>query len=192
MKPIDGYKAEAPSQGFQMLPKGLYIAKVSAVRIDGTDPDQRLIIRLDIVEGEYAGYYTRRYKADEAAGGRFEVRYKGDYPLQIASKDNTRRRFEWDLRAFNGAMWAFEDSNEGYRWDWNEQGLVGKLIGINVREGSFNGSPFTRIGRLESVRMIRDGKVKVMKDMEPRTSADTGAAAAAPAFTPVEDEEIPF
>ena len=192
MKPINGYKAEAPSQGFPMLPKGLYIAKISAVRIDGTEPDQRMIIRLDIVEGEHAGYYTRRYKNDQAAGGRFEVRYKGDYALQIPDQNNPRRQhFDWDLRAFNGAMWSLEDSNDGYHWDWNEQSLVGKLVGINVREGSFNGAPYTTIGRLESVKSIREGKAKVMKDMAPRTSGGTETAAPAPTFTVV-DEEIPF
>lgn len=192
MKPIEGYKAEAVSQGFPMLPKGLYVAKISAVRIDGTEPDQRMIIRLDIIEGEHAGYYARRYKNDIAAGGKFEVKYKGDYALQIPDQNNPKRQhFDWDLRTFNGAMWSIEDSNDGYQWNWNEQSLVGKIIGINVREGSFNGSPYTTIGRLESVKMIREGKVKVMKDMAPRTSGNTESAAAAPSFTVV-DEEIPF
>lgn len=193
MKPINGYKAEAPAAKFPMLPKGLYIAKISAVRIDGKEPDQRMIIRLDIVEGEHAGYYTRRYKSDQASSsGKFEVKYKGDYALQIPDQANEKRQhYDWDLRAFNGTMFAVEDSNEGYQWDWNEQSLVGKIIGINVREGSFNGSPYTTIGRLESVKMIREGKVKVMKDMAPRTSGNTENAAAAPSFTVV-DEEIPF
>lgn len=193
MKPFNGYKAEAPAQGFPMLPKGLYIAKVSAVRIDGTEPDQRMIIRTDIIEGDYTAYYSRRYKNDLASGGKFEVRYKGDFALQIPDQANTRRQhFDWDLRNFNNTMWAFEDSNEGYHWDWNEQGLVGKIIGLNVREGSFNGIPYTTIGRLDSVKMIREGKVKVMKDMAPRTSGGIEAPAAAPGFTPVEDEDIPF
>ena len=196
MKPVDGYKSEARSNGYPMLPKGLYIAGIQNVKIEGTEPDQRLVLRLDIIEGEYTAYYTKRYNNDASAGGRYEVKYKGDYRIQIPNQANPKREhFDWDLRALNNAMWAIEDSNDGYHWDWNEAGLRGKMVGINVREGSFNGVPYTQIGRLESVKMIREGKCKVMSDMKPRTSGDSDSgrsqAAAAPSFMVVE-EEVPF
>lgn len=191
MKPINGFKAEAPAAGFEMLPKGLYIAAIKDVRIEGTAPDQQIVLRLDIVEGDYAGYYTNRYRHESQNNSRFEVRYKGDYRLQIPDEANTRREhFDWDLRTFNGAIWSIEDSNDGYHWDWNEQGLKGKLVGINVRQGEYNGSPYTRIGRLESVKMIRAGKAKLMKDLTPRQ--DAGSQAPTAGFSPVEDVEIPF
>lgn len=192
MKPINGFKSEAPSAGFPMLPKGLYIGQIKAVKIDGTEPDQRLILRIDITEGDHIGYYTMRYNSEQAAGGRFEVRYKGDYALQIPNEGNPKRQhFDWDLRSFNMAIWAIEDSNPGYHWDWNEAGLKGKAVGINVRQGSYNGNPYTSIGRLESVRMIKEGKAKLMKDMAPRGDAQAAAPAAAPSFTEVE-EDVPF
>lgn len=195
MKPINGFKPEAPSASFPMLPRGIYTAQIKAVKLDGAEPDQRLILRLDITEGEFTAYYSRRYKADQDRGGKFEVKYKGDFTLQIPSENNPRRQHpEWDLRSFNNAIWAIEDSNPGYHWDWNEQSLKGKTVGINVRQGTYNGSPYTTIGRLESVQQIRSGAVKVMKDMEPR--GDRGVtvetSATVPGFTPVDDEEVPF
>ena len=192
MKPINGFKAEAPSTAYPMLPKGLYTAGIQAVKIDGTEPDQRLVLRLEIIEGEWAGYYTKRYQHDSAAGGRFEVKYKGDYALQIPDQANPKRQhYDWDYRTFTGAIWAIEDSNPGYHWDWNEQGLVGKTIGINVRQGSYNGNPYTTIGRLESTKMMAEGKCREMKDMEPR--GDFAAAAPDPGFSAiVVDEEVPF
>ena len=195
MKPINGFKAEAPTNNFQMLPKGLYIATIQNVKLEGSEPDQQLILRLEITEGEYAGYYTKRYHADSSGNSRFPAKYKGDYRLQIPNPDNTRRQHpEWDQRTFSGAIWAIEDSNEGYHWDWNEAGLKGKAVGINVRQGTYNGSPYTTIGRLESVQQIRAGAVKVMKDMEPR--GDRGVtvetSTTVPGFTPVDDEEVPF
>ena len=195
MKPIEGFKTEAPRTGYEMLPKGLYIGQVKGVKLEGKEPDQQLVIRLDITEGEYAGYYTKRYNTEKDAGGRYEVRYKGDYYLQIPNQDNKKREhYDWDYKAFNGAIWAFEDSNDGYHWDWKETSLKGLTIGLNVREGTFNGSPYTRIGRLESVKMIRAGKVKVMKDIPPRNTAEATVTTSAtvPGFTLVEDEEIPF
>ena len=191
MKPIDGFMVEAPAQSYPMLPKGLYIAGITNVRIEGTAPDQQLVLRVDIIEGEYTGYYTKRYKNDSQGTGRFEVRYKGDYRLQIPDQANTRRvHYDWDMKAFNSAIWAIEDSNPGYHWDWNEQGRKGKTVGINVRQGSYNGNPYTMIGRLESVTKIKEGKCRVMPDMKPRGDA-VAADASLPAFTAVE-EEIPF
>lgn len=190
MKPISGFKSEALTNGYPMLPKGLYIATIKDVRVEGSAPDQQLVIRLDISEGEYTGYYTNRYKNDSQSNSRFEVKYKGDYRLQIPDADNTKREhYDWDYKTFQGAVWAIEDSNDGYHWDWNEAGLKGKAVGINVRQGEYNGSPYTKIGRLESVKMIRAGKVKVMRDMAARQDAGTAAAGA---LTPVEDVEIPF
>lgn len=192
MKPITGFKAEAPKTGIAMLPKGLYVAEIKNVRIEGEAPDQRIVIRLDITEGEYAGYYTKRYNAESGGNSKYEVRYKGDYKLQIPDQENPKRQhYDWDYKTFSGAIWAIEDSNDGYHWDWNEQGLKGKTVGINVRQGEYNGSPFTRIGRLESVKMMAAGKCKVMPDEKPRQSAETAAAPGGPSYTVV-DEEIPF
>lgn len=196
MKPINGFKAEAPATGYPMLPKGLYIAGIQNVKVEGTEPDQRLVLRLDIIEGEYAAYYTKRYNSEANAGGRYEVKYKGDFRIQYPDQNNPKREhFDRDLRALSNAIWAIEDSNDNYHWDWNEAGLKGKIVGINVRQGSFNGIPYTTIGRLESVKMIREGKCKLMNDMKPRTSGDQGSAqgpaAAAPTFSVV-DEEVPF
>lgn len=192
MKPVAGFKSEAPAASYPMLPKGLYTAGIKAVKVEGAEPDQRLVLRLEIIEGEYAGYYTKRYNHDKDAGGRYEVRYKGDFSLQIPDQANPRRQhFDWDLKSFNGNIWAIENSNPGYHWDWNEQGLVGKTVGINVRQGSFNGVPYTTIGRLESTQMMAAGKCKVMADMKPR---ETASSEAVPSPVPgiVVDEEVPF
>lgn len=191
MKQFAGFKSEAPSQGFGMLPKGAYVTVIQNVRIEGNEPDQRLVIRLEITEGEHTGYYSRRYKYDtDNSSGKYDVRYKGDYKLQIPDSSNTNRQHpEWDLRSFNNAIWAIEQSNPGYHWDWNENGLKGKTVGINVRQGTFNGIPYTTIGRLEDVNLVRAGKVQPMKDMAPRQQfADANDSG----FTMVESEEIPF
>lgn len=196
MKPIEGFKAEQNSASFPMLPKGLYTAKIMGAKVEGNAPDQRLIIRLDISEGEFIGYYSRRYKADQARGSQYTVKYKGDYVLQVPDKSNpNRQKYEWqydqDVRTFSGAIWAIEQSNPGYHWDWNEDGLKGKSVGINVCEGTYNGNPYTRIGRLESLEEMKAGKVKVMKDMKPRGDAQP-AQSAPETFTRVDEEDIPF
>ena len=193
MKAIEGFKTEAPAISYPMLPKGLYVAKINNVKIDGEAQDQRLVIRLDITEGEYAGYYTKRYNADRERGGQYEPKYKGDYSIQIPDQGNPRRtHYDWDVRAFSNAMWAIEQSNPGYHWDWNETGLKGKAVGINVRGGTYNGKPYTSIGRLESIQMIKDGTAKLMNDAKPRGDAQNSADTVVSGAVVVTDDELPF
>jgi len=192
MKPIEGFKAEAPAASYPMLPKGLYVAKINNVKIDGDEPDQRLVLRVDITEGEHTGYYVKRFNSDKERGGQYEAKYKGDFSIQIPNQNNPRRQhYDWDNRAFGNAIWAIEQSNPGYHWDWNEQGLKGKAVGINVRGGTYNGKPYTSIGRLESVQAIRDGSAKVMADAKPRGDAQTAGNMDGGAIV-VTDDELPF
>ena len=192
MKAISNFRSEPAKSAYPMLPNGLYIAQIKGVKVEEEGPDQRMTIRLDIAEGEYAGYYTKRYKADQERGGQFEIKYKGDFVLYAVDEKNTARKFpQSDIKKFNGSMWAIEQSNPGYRWEWDERTLAGKLVGINVRQGTYNGIEYTNIGRLESIPEIKAGKVKVMKDAEPRGSAST-TEAAGDGFNMVVDEDVPF
>ena len=195
MKPFDGFRSEAATTKTEQLPAGVYVAQVKAVKIDGEEPDQSLIIRVDISEGPYAGYYTKRFKREsENDSSRFPARYKGDYRLRIPNDDNKRAMYpESDKRRFNDAMFKFAKSNPGYEWDWNERGLVGKTIGINVRQGTYNGAEFTRIGRLEVADDVRRGIVQVMAPMAPKSDASYDPPIdAQTGFVQVNTEDVPF
>lgn len=191
MKSYEGFNNEAPAQRAHMLPAGAYVAAIKAVKIDGAEPDQRLVLRLEITEGEWAGYFTKRYQHD--SGGRFEAKYKGDYYLQIPNKANPRRQhYDWDVNAFNAAIYNITASNPGFAWDWDETKLVGKIVGINVRQGTYNGAPYTRIGRLEDANAVRAGTVQAMPPMAARSSQPAEPEQpAAPTFTPM-DTDLPF
>lgn len=189
MKPFAGFKSEASSNKPRQLPAGPYVAVIKAVKIDGQEPDQSLILRLDVAEGEYADYFMSRYKR-EAEKGSYEPRYKGDFRLRIPNENNTKAMYpESDLRNFNDAMFRIESSNPGYHWDWNEQGLVGKTVGINMQEREFNGNTFTAIGRLENADDVRKGIVQPMKPRGGSTAAKTDAQSG---MTVVQQEELPW
>ena len=194
MKKFDGFKSEARGAKMPMLPAGTYVAGIKNVKIDGTEPDQQLVLRLEIIEGEWAGYYTKRYESDSQAGGKYDAKYKGDYRLQIPNPDNGYRSHpEWDLRTFNNAIYCIEQSNPGYKWDWKEAGLKGKTVGINVREGTYNMYTYTQIGRLEVADDVRKGLVETMKPKEARNApAAAPAADAESGFSMVETDELPF
>ena len=195
MKAYDGFKSEASGGAYPMLPAGAYVAAIKNVKIDGAEPDQQLVLRLDIIEGDWAGYYTRRYEHDSQSGGQYEAKYKGDLRIQIPNPDNTKRSHpEWDIRTFNNMVWCVEQSNKGYKWNWDEKGLKGKIVGINVRDGVYNGNAYTQIGKLESAEDVRSGLVKPMKPKSDGSgqAASTQSASDPSGFTPVDTDELPF
>jgi len=189
MKPFAGFKSEASSNKPRMLPAGPYVAVIRAVKVDGEEPDQSLILRLDVSEGEYKDYFANRYKR-ESESGKYEPKYKGDFRLRIPNPDNTKAMYpESDLRNFNDAMYRIESSNPGYKWDWNEKGLVGLTVGINMQEREFNGNLFTRIGRLENADDVRKGIVRPMASRAGSTAPNTDAESG---MTVVQQEELPW
>ena len=197
MAKINGFKSEAPSSAYPMLPAGAYVAGIKNVKIDGKEPDRQIVLRLDIIEGEAAGYYTKRYEHDSQIGGKYEVKYKGDFRIQIPDENNAKRQHpEWDLRTLNNSIWCIEASNPGFHWDGDTDHigqLKGKVVGINVREGVYNGNVYTQIGRLENADDVRKGIVKPMKPKSDGSSLPSGAQVDAQSgFTMVETEELPF
>ena len=201
MAKIKGFKSEAPAKGFPMLPKGAYVAGIKNVKIDGEAPDQQIVFRVDIIEGEQAGYFTKRYNHDKENAQQYDAKYKGDYKVQIPNANNAKREhIEWDLKKLNNTVWAIEQSNPGFRWDGDTDTIgqfKGKTVGINMQYGTFNGVGFTKIGAFCVAEDARKGLVPPMKDLPDRMSGDnaqTSAPAAADpsGFTPVETDELPF
>ena len=193
MKQFNGFKSEAAGGSkFGPLPAGPYVAKIIAVKVDGVEPDQTLILRMEVAEGPHAGYFRKRYDAEKESS-RFEPKYKGDFRLRIPNEDNRNAMYpESDLRRFNDAIFRIEHSNPGYHWDWNEHGLVGKIVGINMQGDEYNGNHFTKIGRLETADDVRNGIVSTMKPRERKGDAYEPPVAQQMTYTTVEDPDLPF
>lgn len=190
---FDGMKAEAQASGYPMLPAGPYVGKILNVKIDGEVPNQVLVLRLDVTEGEYKDYFTKRYTNDKESGGKFEAKYRGDLKLHIPHPNSSRQWPETDKRRLNDALYRVEQSNPGYHFDGDERTLVGKTVGFSMQEGMYNDKPFTTVARLETADDVKKGLVSKMKPKKPGYSPDYQAQHAAPAtsgFTPVEDSEI--
>ena len=195
MKAFDGFKSEASGKAYPQLPPGAYVAKIKAVKIEGQEPDQTLILRLDISEGEYTDYYTKRYMHDtKNEKSMYPAKYKGDFRIRIPNPDNKRAMYpESDLKRFNDAIYRIEKSNDVYHWDWNEDGLKGLTVGVSVRQGTYNGSGFTKIARLETADDVRKGLVKEMLPMAPRSDASYDPPIDSQSgFQIVDDGTVPF
>lgn len=150
---------------------------VCIIRHVEDNPDKEFLhIEFDIAEGKWKGY------AQETA------ERAGFWPLRC-----NRYYGQKGIGFFKAFIEAVQDTNKGYKWNWNEQSLVNKGIGVVFREEEYvarDGSIRKSIAPFEfkTAAQIRDGEFTV-----PAPKTVINPAAAAPA-TFIDDDggELPF
>ena len=129
-KPI-GYE-EAQSFGeFETLPAGGYKCIIKKVVCEETSNGKEYLkIGFDIAEGEYKEFYQRKFTNDTREnpkwGGTWTVFVEGYKPNTTNPK-------------FKGLITSIEESNENFKFDFDEQKLVNKKVGVVFREEEFLG-----------------------------------------------------
>lgn len=119
MKSYDNYNTTQAFTGdFETLEPGGYVCKILKATVEEKDYGQLMRIAFDIAEGEHKDFYRRKF--NKAKEGNSEAKWQGMYYQTIK---------ESDLKYFKGFMTAIENSNSGYKWDWDEVKLTGKLFG---------------------------------------------------------------
>ena len=167
MKPIQGWENIKAAGDFESLKPGGYVAVIKFVEDEAQK--EYLKIQFDIHEGEFKDYYKNLYDFKNFWGGNFIRSYK----LTAASMFITFTE-------------AVEASNPRYKWDWNERGLINKLVGVVLQEeeyiptkGDSAGQVKTRliVSDIKTVEDIRMGKFKV-KDKKTLSPNDVTTATA--------------
>lgn len=178
------------------LPAGVYEAIIKGARVEDTPwGGQRLVLALDVSQGEHMGHYQGLFDW-ETKNSNYQPKWKGTFRQNIPTGDGTEKD-SWTQRSLEGTVWALEQSNPGYHWDWDENKLKGLAVGINVRNKEWEYNDLTgwttEIGRLESIEEVRAGKVKVLKDKPLKNSTSTATIDAQTGFSAVEmSSELPF
>ena len=177
----------------QKLPVGAYVSKIKQVRIQDNSYGSQLAMLFDISEGEYTGYFKDEFDANTNE----DKKWRGVLRVWLP-KDDGSEKDEMTKRSFKGMVTAFENSNLGYKWDWNENSLVGKTVGILFRneEWDYNGKhgwavrPFRAI----SADKVRDESFTIPKDKALSNSQSAAPSYPNPnnGYTEVDDEELPF
>lgn len=118
------------------LPVDAYVCKIKNAVVKDTEYGKQLCLLFDITYGEYADFYAEEFNASTQQ----DKKWKGVL-RQFLPKDDGSQKDEWTKSSFKTLLDAVEASNRGYVWDWQEQSLVGKEIGIIFRneEWSYNG-----------------------------------------------------
>lgn len=180
----------------EKIPAGNYVAKIlDAKEAENSAGNSNLVIRFDIAEGEYKDFFQRDYDNNPAE----DKKWRGIMRLPIPKDESEGEA--WKMRTFGNNIWAVEASNSGYRWDWDEKTLKGKLVGVMIRnkEWEMNGRNgwTTECGALAAVDEVRSGKLKQLKNKPLKNGSSNGfvdlGTGAFPEQPNVEnDDEIPF
>ena len=184
----EGYEGKKSSNFIDLPPVGAYIGEIQAAR--EAEQNGRPVIELfmEIAEGEYKNRFHEVYEDQKERFGD-NVKYKGIFRLVPYMKGDE----DWRRKVFEENLWAVEQSNPGYKWDWDEKKLKGKKVGISIRKRlyTYNGKDreTTEIGRLESIEEIKAGKVKPLKDRDNReTKSESADSTDGSNFTDVSTE----
>ena len=156
------------------LELGAYVCKIKQASVQGNEKGSQLCVVFDITEGDFIGFYA----ADYATNLREDRKWKGVLRLFLPRNDGSDKD-EWTKSTLKGFCTAVEKSNPGYQWNWDENSLKGKNIGILFRneQWAYNGKTgwAVRPFRALSVDTVRNGDYKVPDDkpLSPETNINT-------------------
>jgi hypothetical protein len=191
MRKYNDFKSErASSGGRETLPAGGYVCQIISAKVDSNEWGETLVIAHDVCEGEYEGIFKRDYENND----REDKKWRGTFRLNLP-KDDGSEQDAWKKRSFNGFIWAIEQSNPGFVWDWDEKKLKGKKVGLLYRneEWAIDGRSgwTTKAAYSESVENVRNGKFKMPKD---KPLPESKKVDTTPQFTELDDSdgELPF
>lgn len=174
MTPIPNYDAVMPSGDFEQLPAGGYVLKIQSA--EDVKDKQYLSILFDIAEGDHKGRYSDEWGANHPYAHRLIKSYK-----------------EKALGLFKAFTVAVESSNPGYKWDWKEDKLAGKIFGavLGYEEYESDRGEIRQRLYVKTVKPaedIRAGKFTV-PDLKKLTAATSQPSAGFEAINP---EDVPF
>lgn len=164
MKAYNGAKAEKAAGAREILPAGGYVCEIKNAKVEEYSGGfSNLVLAIEVVEGEYAGFF----KKDFDNNTREDKKWRGRYAISIPRDDGSDMD-AWTKRTFNNFIWAVQESNSGYVWDWDEKKLKGKKLGVlyRNREWEYNGNTgwTTEAAGSASVEDIRSGSFRPLKD----------------------------
>lgn len=176
------------------LPLGAYVCKVKKAAVQNNGYGDQLCILFDISEGDFRGFYKEEYDDNQ----REDKKWKGVLRQWLPKNDGSDKD-EWTKRSLKGFITAFEKSNPGFQWNWDENSLAGKFVGILYRneEWEYNGKSGwnARPNRAISVDSARSGDYKLPKDKPLKNKSDDSYASynEPTNFSVLDDDsELPF
>lgn len=121
MEPIKDFdKVEAKGMDdFKGLPIGAYECVIKDARLNHNEETGKntLKISIDIASGEYKDYFLKAYETDT----RIDRKWNNNAVRYLAYEGD-------NVAFFKGFLTVIENSNIGYKWNWEESTLKGKKV----------------------------------------------------------------
>lgn len=200
MKQFNGFTAAqeaAKRTAGERLPIGAYVCQVKNVQyVTGEKGySDRIDILFDITEGEYKDFFKKQYDSNTSE----DKKWKGRKSIYVP-KDDGSEKDEWTKNAFAKWINGFEDSNNGYKWDWKEEKWKGLYVGIVFGETGtrIEGKDilYTEPRFACDVKKVRDGSYPKAKFVSKNGYGDNNSASSSSdGFMSIPqgaEEEIPF
>lgn len=161
MRKFEGYEDVKVNNFGERLKLGGHICKILEAKVeaftskkDGKTYEQ-LVIKFDIESpDEQAGFYANKF-AEDAKKDALKAKWKGFHRISVPTEESE----DFIKSNFKTFTTSVEDSNPGYKWNWEENTLVGKTFG-----GVFGLEEFTlddgKILSMAKIRYVR-GTAKI-------------------------------
>lgn len=146
MKQIENFDKVEVLKDFEKLPSGGYVCRIT--KVEDNSQKEYLKIEFDIAEGKYKGE------------GMAAMERIGFWTLHtIKSYSEKAQKF------FKAFITAVEESNPNYKWNWDEQSLVGKYIGFTIGYEEYKKDDEIKqrlfVDQSRSIEKIRKGEFNV-------------------------------
>ena len=185
---LPGYdEAPAFTGDFEKLPPGGYICQVLTATVEDwtRGVGRSLVLKIEIVHGEYSGFFKRQWENDTRPDKKWPCVYRQNIP-ELSSD-----YYKTSLGFFKGMITAFEKSNKNFIWDKNIESLHKKNAGFIFAEEEYEARDGTiktvvKPIQVRSVDKILAGDFKVPeKKLNKYTALDAKVET-------VNDDELPF
>lgn len=185
----NGAQAQKMTSG-SALPAGGYVAIIQSAKVESYSWGSVLVLAIDIAEGEYTGHFRKMFDGSSDP----DRKWKGTFRVTIPNEKSQYVASE--KRTFNNLIYALENSNPSYTFDWNEKSLKGKFIGVLYRNKEFEASDgkiikTTECGGCTDIQAIRDNDFTPLKD-KLLNREETAPAPSSTSTNDFVDDDLPF
>ena len=185
-----GYDQAQASGGFKSITAGTHKIKIlKAIDTKSKAGQPMLQLNCDIAEGEFKDYYRKAYDYKKQNYGSATW---GCVIRKLCDENDDRT-----IGYFKGMMTAIENSNQGYKWDWQEESLRNKVAcGVFDYDKPWQNDKgemvqTVKIQSLRSLDMLGKVEPKGKQEIKPPFGASNREAPPPDGFD-VSDEELPF
>ena len=181
MKKINDFEKVEEAQDFPKIQPGPQIVKIVAVE-DMVDKEY-LKIDVDIAHGDLKGEFSRR-----------KEQFKND---EWPNMGVLRRSYKPQaLPFFKRFIVAVEKSNDGFKFDFDEQKLVGKFFvanfGIEEYDNGEEIKESIKIQEARSIQSYKEGKIQPPKEKRLDKKIHEKYESSQTELPSIDDEDLPF